>query len=702
MPLAVNLTVLVFVAGGLISLSLYFGSRPVTSPMSSGSIVASAEGSLLREAQRDAASKLKEKDLAIADVQKKMADIDRQRQDLAANVDARVAEREKALSAALSAELEKEKARLKAQGLSEEASTARLAELKSKLEAGDAASLGDLRRQLEAERTAADTNLRQLQSEYESSIATLGTDRKKIQDEAQAREDALRAAMDKRTKELQSQGEAARSDLAAAKAELASLNARSETSKAAEDRIFGLYASIRDALRARRFGDAITQASSLRSYLAEPSVTDLPELQSRLPVDSFLAETLSQFASRELADASQDASRLLDQAELLASARQSALAADAARRAGHPAEADARYQEALEKVPELLAAHDWFMAKAAAEEASRRNHLDAALARASAAWAAGDRAAAVAAYRDALVYLPTDEAARIQILERVGAEAVARADTARLDAVKAQAADETKAALPLADEAQTAMRNSDWDRSFGAWLELATSYPESDQAPAALRGMKAALEGLKRDDAAAAAKAKTEIDGLRARAEESDKASSARIASLLKELDALGASSATAAAAAGSLPPQAADAAAASDLAELRRQVDALKAQVEALAGADTKLAGMNEAYRSFSEGFSAAGGDATGSLVQLKRFFADPRVVSSFADLPAALDLTLAAYSKGAEADRSGNAALLASTAFGMTDEKQRALYLENQQAIYAADPFMSAFIAALAKSGR
>jgi len=657
-------------AGGIALLSLYF-SRAGVARAAPQAVISSAEGALIKQVQQDAASQLKEKDLAIAEVQQKVADLDKQRQDLAASLDARVAAREKEQAASRSAQIDQEKARLKAQGLSDTAVNAKLADFQSRIEATDAASLADLRRQLEGERAAAESNIQRLQAGFESSIASLGAERQKIEDAAKAREDDLRASMEARTKSLEAESAASKSALDSAKAALASMNARSQAASAADARILGFYLGIRDALSQRRFDAAVSGADSLRAYLAEPSVAALPEIQARLPVDLFLADTLSLYARREVDDASQNTGKLLAEAESLDAARQSAQAADAARRAGKIAEADSLYQDALSKVPELLAAHDWFMAEAATQEAARRGSLDAALGRADGAWKTGDRPAAVAAYRDALAYLPIDATARALVLERVGAEAVDRAERARLDKAKAAAADDTQAAASLDAAAVAALTARDWEGAISSWLQLLAAYPDANQVPSAIDGMKSALVGLKTDTAAAAEATKAEIDGLRAQAAAESSASATRIAELLKELDALGTSSAAA-------------------------------AKAESMAGAAVTLSDMRDAYTQLTQRFAAAGGDATGDLLQLEQFFGDPRMDSTFAKLPQILDLTLAAYSKAAVADRSDNAAQIARTAYGMPDIKLRARYLDDQETAYAADPFMSAFISALASSGQ
>jgi len=650
LPLLVNLAALLVVALGLFLLSSLFSKSFAPTAASSQSL-SSAEGGLLRAARAEAESKLREKDLAIAEVRKKAADLEAQRRSLAASFDQRLAERSKSLEASMAGRLDQETTRLKAAGVSEAEAKARLAELKTRLEGQGQADLAALKKSLDAERSAAEASLKRLQSDYEDSIAKLGADRRRIQDESKSREEALQASLDSKTRELESQGNAARSALEKSRAELAALSARSEAARSAEDRITGLYASVRDALRDRRFEAAAATTVTLRSYLDEPTVTALPELAARLPLDRFLAETLAALAASELQSASLGADRLLAQAQLLATTEAALKAAEAARRAGRPAEAEASYRQALESIPGLLEAHQWFLDKGKEAEAARRSLLDAALARAGTAWGAGDRDQALLSYRDALAYLPLDMPRRAEILDR------------------AQALGSERGAASLGPR----------------FAELEGALRDSGAKAAASAEKAAGLEAALRQKEA-------ELGDLGARSESARLASEARIASLTAELEGLRKSSAEAAGRSATVVPGSPEALAAGDLAELKRRSAALDA-------AEARAAGFDAAYTRFKDRVAAGAGDTTAGLQALRRFFAEGPVSLAFPALAASFDATFSGYARGLASDWSGNAAWLAASAFAIGDPAERAAWLVEQRRIFAVDPFMSALVEALVR---
>ncbi len=189
--------------------------------------------------------------------------------------------------------------------------------------------------------------------------------------------------MEATAKQLEAQSATDKAGLDRAKAELARLQDLQTKAQAEDDRVLGLYGTIQAALRDRRFEAAAAGADALAAYLKDPSLRQNAALQGRRNADLFVAETLALFARSELDRASSDSSRLLAQAELLASARGASVAAQAALKAGDVSLAQAKYQEALSKVPEILAAHQYFLDQLQASEAAKRSALSDSLASAN-------------------------------------------------------------------------------------------------------------------------------------------------------------------------------------------------------------------------------------------------------------------------------------------------------------------------------
>jgi hypothetical protein len=125
-PIVVNIIALIVAAGGLFGLSLLF-HRKEAALSESETTVSSAEGRLLAALKKESASQLEAKDHEIIDFQARIGALDKERGELAASIDQRVRMKETELRASLQAELDKEKARLLAGGLSEASAQTRLA-----------------------------------------------------------------------------------------------------------------------------------------------------------------------------------------------------------------------------------------------------------------------------------------------------------------------------------------------------------------------------------------------------------------------------------------------------------------------------------------------------------------------------------------------------------------------------------------------
>jgi hypothetical protein len=526
-PFAVNILALASTVGAVFLLSYVFRQRDLDVSGSAG-MMDTAEGKLLRELKRDSESRLQEKDKAIADIQSRLGSLDKERKELAANIDAKIVAREAELRAGLQAELEAEKKKLGDRGLSATALDARLKSFEAERTLALNKELEDARKEAAAEKGAAEEKYSQLRDEYRKSMAGLGEERKRIQDQAARREDELRISMESAAKDLESQSAAAKAGLEGARAELAALQDQRARAKAEEDRVIGLYGTIRAALRDLRFADASAGAAALVSFLNDPKLDSDASIQDRRDADLFVAETIGAYARGELERSSVDATGLLRQAEILAAAREAAAAAQAALKAGDAALASAKYGEALAKVPEILAAHEYFISQEQAAEAARRTRLGEALTAAEAAFSAGDRAATLAKYAEALSYLPIDEAVRKTMVARLvrsgqeGSQAPVEADAAR------KAAD-TRAAAPLLAAASRRLDAKDWSGAISSLVDLLSSYPQAEQSGAALKQIAAARDGL-RDaadaaEAAARSEAKVRSESAQAAALEATKAS---------------------------------------------------------------------------------------------------------------------------------------------------------------------------------
>jgi hypothetical protein len=515
-PLVVNLIVILVTGATILALAFIFRERDQS--IEAGSVVVtSAEGKLIQEIKRESDSKLQEKDRAISDIQGRLSSIDKQRSDLVASFEQRIALREAELRSSLKAELDREKQRLTDLGLSESAIQSRLKKFEAEKMAEYNSQLEAFKKQAAADKAAVDARLAQARDEYQKNISGLNDERRKILDDAKSREDQLRATMDAKTKELEGQSAAAQASLAKAQSDLSRLEDQRSRAQATEDRTLGLYGSIRTSLRDRRYEDALASITNLESYLNDPSVLAIPAIQARRAADLFVADALRSLARTELERTSVDSTKLLIQAELLASARDASAAGDKALKAGDFAAAAARYRDSLATVPEILAAHDYFMNRARDEEAARRARLDTALAEADRAWKSGDAEASVGRYAEALSALSLDEGARSAMLARIG-------QAGAESAAKAGKAADSRAARESLAVANRSLAAGRWNEAIAGYIGLVASWPAAEQVSEALKGIGAARAGMDRDYEARAAAYEKTIADLKAEAQRSSDA----------------------------------------------------------------------------------------------------------------------------------------------------------------------------------
>jgi hypothetical protein len=522
-PLVVNVLAIAATVAAVLLLSFLFRQRDIAIANSS-SALDTAEGKLLQELKRDSDSKLLEKDKAIADIRTRLVSLDKERNDLAANIDEKVRAREVEFRSKLQEELEAEKKRLADQGLSSAALQTRFRSYEAERTAVLDKQLADARKSAEAEKNAADDKFKLLKEEYNKNMAGLGEERKRIQDESKKREDALKATLEAKNAELETRSATATEGLEKARSELAGLEAQKAKAKAEDDRVVGLYGTIRVAIRDRRYADAATGADALASFLRDPNLLSDPAIRDRRDADLFVAETLGIYARSELERASADTEKLFAQADLLAAARAAAAAAQAALKAGDTAFASAKYGEALSKVPEILAAHEYFLDQLKASEAIRRVRLDEALSAADRAFKAEDQETYAARYSEALSYLPIKDAARNTLIERFGQLAVGEAQRNRNVA-------DTKAARPLLAAASIRLEARDWPAAIAGYIGILASYPAANQCADALKGIDAARDGMQKSADASAASSAADASAARKALADAQERTSQTIAS---------------------------------------------------------------------------------------------------------------------------------------------------------------------------
>lgn len=352
LPLIVNVVGLLVLAGGLFAIGKIVSPREEQATSSSAAL-SSAEGRLLQEIKREAEGRIQDKDREIATIQKRMASLDSEKEQLIAGADARLKAKEDELRSLLKQELEAERARLIATGLSEAQVQARLAEFEKRKSAEFTIQFETFSRKAEDERLALQATIDQARDEYRKTLSVATLERQRIQDESRIREQDLRSQLDEKNKALLVEREKTATSLSSAQAELTRLNEETARIKAVEDRLLGLYTATRQSLRDGRLDDATRSLDALKAYLADTQVTSISALQPRRALDLFATELIERAIGTEKAKASADTGRLSAALDALAVVREEVEKARSALAAGDASSAESSYRRALSATKEL-------------------------------------------------------------------------------------------------------------------------------------------------------------------------------------------------------------------------------------------------------------------------------------------------------------------------------------------------------------
>lgn len=651
MPVVVNLATILGVALAVFFLVRFFGQEEAETA-DNGVALQSTEGKLIAELKKESASQLDAKDRQIAEIQQRMAELDRQKNDLTLSMEARIKARESELKATMAAEIEAERQRLLAQGLSEAAVQDRIRKFEAEKNAEFSRQIAAYQKQAEAERSAEEARLAAVRAEYEANMASLADERKKIQAEAQKREEALRASLDAKAASLAAENAQNLAGLEAAKAELARLEDQKKKAAGADEKVAALYASVKKALDEKRYADAALQAAALRNYLDDPEVLALSSMAARRSADVFASESLGELARIQLDRASVDTGKLLRQAELLQSIQNAVTEGKRLADSGDRRGAEAKYNEALGLVPDIMAAHSYFLSRSDAEDAKRTQALLDSLSAANDAYRARDYAAVAARYEDALAFLPISAEERHDLVSRV---MEAGSDASE----KAKKTTQSKAAKSVLDQGQRDLKAGNWEKAYAGFLSILEGFPASDQAAAAARGARSAFDGMMRESSAGGEESRKQAAELQARVDELTKqveaASLSRdeavrlartedaetlrsllaekekaIADLEAALKTAQEQSLASQGGTGGNPAQ-------GTTADTAATIAALKAENDRLMDAASRYDAMLSAYRNYfpgGEGQATLAQDATQVYGKLMAFLADPATSAAFPGL--------------------------------------------------------------------
>jgi hypothetical protein len=452
MPIAVNLGAAIVIAAGVLG-AIWLSRQREQSAADNTATITTAEGKLLEVLRQESEEQLAGKDREIADIRGRLAGLDQERERLRADAEARVGAKERELADAMAASLETERQKLLASGLSETAVAKRVADLEAKSRAESERQLAAFRQQAETERAAQEQAAEQLRAEYERTLTQAQTDRSRIQEEAARKQADLEAGYRQKQLSLEQ-------DKAAALAELETLRRARERETLVLDQFVSFYREVRNEIAANRPEAAAAVLAKFRAYLDDPSVTALPAMSQRRPVELFLIGSLEEIArARATAAADEAASQsLVASASLIAAVAGLVEQGEALFADRDYAKAREVYLAALAKIPAVLTGTERLAEIERLADDQGRRAVNALFAEGNAAYLAGETDLAADRYRRGLEALAADRGIAdtlVTQLTQIGAirerAAAAAAAPAAADGGRDEAADAAERASLLAE-----------------------------------------------------------------------------------------------------------------------------------------------------------------------------------------------------------------------------------------------------------
>jgi tetratricopeptide (TPR) repeat protein len=483
-PVLVNIAAVVTLAAGLAVLYFLF-QRGETQASHEDTTNITAEGKLLAQVKKESEARLQEKNAQINQIEGRLAEIDKQRQDLQSTMDAKIQARESELKASMAADLDAEKARLQKQGLSDQAIQRRLADLEAQQNTQYTVQLASYRSQAEADRQKSEAALQDLRNQYNTDLAKANADRAQAVSDSRKREADLQAQLQQQTQALQSAN-------AQTQQQLTALTSEKQQEDLVSQQLVGLYSVAQSDIAAKNYTKALTSLQAISSYVNSADVATLPGIAKRRPVDLFIVDSLSSLVQGEIDKSSTNTASLVETANMIRDVRSAVAAADNQLQQGNVAEAETQYTQALSVIPEIQKSYAYFTTRTRDAETARQNALRAGLARAETAFAAGRYPESLAAYRDALAYLPETPARIAAAVSTIG-----NATTA-LGEQRSQA-DQSQAAAPALAQGDSLLSQHQYADAITQYLAVLQNYPRSAQALPAVKGITDGVAGLSGD-----------------------------------------------------------------------------------------------------------------------------------------------------------------------------------------------------------
>ena len=426
------------------------------------------QGRLLEQVQREQEEELARKQLEISGIQNELLGINAEREDLIANMDLRVQEKEEELRRQLEQELEDERNKLLSQGISEDEIQRRLSDLEQQKENESNAEVASFIDEMEKQRTVFEN----LEIELQQQLSNANTDKLELEEEYKRRAQELEEAKTE------------------AEQELLLLSEQNEQEEIVSAQLIGFYNNLKEDMNANRLEAGLADLDTIRNFMNERAVLALPEISKRRDIEFFIINNLETLIENEIQKASTDTTSLIAAANLITSIREKVISADQEYNSGNLNEASVLYKEALTILPEIDRSHNYIITRMSDVNQDKINMLEGYLNNAQNSFEKEDFESSKYYYLQALEYLPVSGNSinnMISEIERIGFN----------NEVNNLTETQTEKAEMLLIEADNYYSERQYNEAIAAYVSVLAQFPYSSQVNNSINGIAGSLDGLK-------------------------------------------------------------------------------------------------------------------------------------------------------------------------------------------------------------
>ena len=284
LPLFINLGTLFIIAVAGLGLFNYF-DKAETYIISDHEEIVTVESRLIETLRKESQEQLDEKETQILNIQNRLKEMHLEQEKLVQDSQAQIASRESELRALFDEELESEKQRLSASGLSDAEIEARMKGFIDQKDIEYRDRMTTVTRQIEEERAAREETINTLISEYES---TLG----RAEEESLALEESLNQKFQIMEEKLQDERDTAVNTLAG-------LTRKREQEQFVLNNIHAMYKKINESIKGEEYGSTAENIDILENYLNREDVLAYEAVQFRRDLDTFMIQSLRKLIAIE-------------------------------------------------------------------------------------------------------------------------------------------------------------------------------------------------------------------------------------------------------------------------------------------------------------------------------------------------------------------------------------------------------------------